>query len=116
LASKPTVASRATGARSRRGAGWTGRTEIALINGRGQQVGAVAVAIQPSSLTLRHRNRLIAELDREVFHEWLFDPQGPLRCHDVIWFIHTGLTCISITGLGAFVVPGSCIANLMAVV
>ena len=97
------------------GARWIGRTEIALINGRGQRTTAVDVVIRPRTISLRHRKRTLADMERAAFREWLSDPRGTLRTQGVLWFVHTGLTCISIPGLGCFVIPGSCMANLTAV-
>jgi hypothetical protein len=95
---------------------WTGRTEITLINGHGVQVGAISVAVGSNVMTLRYKGRVLAEINRDTFHEWLVAPRSSLLVHDVTWFTRTGLTCISIEGLGAYVVPGNCIRHLQAVV
>ena len=95
---------------------WTGRTEFSLIDGHGQHRGAISVAIGPEALTLRYENRLLAIMDRDTFRAWLTEMRSPLRIHDVLWFTRTGLTCISIEQVGAFVVPGNCIDQLASVV
>ena len=97
-------------------ADWTGRADLSLIDDRGLRVGTIAVAIGSHTLTLRYENRFLAEIQRADFREWLIHPRDKLQVHDVTWFTQTGLTCISIEELGCFVVPGSCIGHLVAVV
>jgi hypothetical protein len=95
---------------------WTGRTDFNLISAQGFQVGSVTVLIGAKTVTLRLGSRFLAEIDRAAFREWLVHPREALQVHEVTWFIQTGLTCISIKGSGSFVVPGSCVGHLVAVI
>lgn len=105
-----------TAAHDTRSGQWTGELLLDLRNGRDWSVGDAELSLRRDTVVLRHQGRGLAVLDREVFADWLAQPEPePLAVDDVVWQVQVGVTFMTVADSWYRVGPES-LATLVAVI
>lgn len=76
---------------------WTGDLVLELRNGRDWSSGVLDVGVHRDTVRVRHGGSLRAELDRDVFRDWLIHPNDTtLTVDDTVWFLDLGVVCVEL--------------------
>jgi hypothetical protein len=95
---------------------WTGRMEFDLSDAQGYRIGTVEIVIRIDHLSLWLGNRTLAVMDRDLFREWLIDPEEPFGIDDVTWSMDDVGTLLTIDESATYAIPNPVVQHLVQVV
>jgi hypothetical protein len=82
---------------------WTGLLGLDLRNGRDWSAGTLEVDVRQDTMEVRHQGRMIAEIDRDRFREWMIHPgELPYLADQTRWSVEAGVTVLTLRP-GAYV-------------
>jgi len=96
---------------------WTGRVTIELRNATDHARTSLEAKVCLDTVQLWFGERSVADLDRDIFREWLIRPhEQNLAVDNVDWSLHKGLAQLTIDETNLFTVSHESLGNLLAVI